>query len=153
MAKRNQRRLGNVLINARYQLKYALLIVIVGLSFAVGSAVAFREYVKVNYQVLTHTTAITEEIEQIYVKELRRFTDTILILSAAFLVVLALWMLYITHRSAGPMYHFKRVFEAIKRGQRDQRIRLRPHDEFQDVAAAFNAMMDKLSEPQRESAA
>ncbi len=145
MAKQNQRKLGNLLINPRYQLKYALLIAVVGVIFTVANVFAFREYVRVNYQVLIHHATISEEMEQIYVQELRQFSRSILMVSATFLALLVLWALFITHRSAGPVYHFKRVFEAIGEGEREQRIRLRPHDEFRDVAASFNRMMDKLA--------
>ena len=144
MTEKNHRRFSNFLINPRFQFKYALIIMAVGVIFTVAFAFAFREYVKVNYEVLTHT-AVSEELGPLYFQELRSFTQSAVILSLAFLAVLVLWAFFVTHRTAGPMYHFKRVFNAIGSGAVNERIRLRPHDEFRDVAASFNRMMDELA--------
>ncbi len=150
MANNNRRRIANILVKPRYQLKYMLMVAVVGIVFTIAIALAFREFVRVNYEVLSEFGAIPAEVLAIYLTELRRFTETALIVSATFLAVLVLWALIITHRSAGPVYHFKRVFDAIAEGRREERIRLRPHDEFQDVAAAFNRMMDGLGAPPAE---
>ncbi|HUP57138.1 MAG TPA: methyl-accepting chemotaxis protein, partial [Bdellovibrionota bacterium] len=65
--------------------------------------------------------------------------------SIAFLIGVAVIGMVMSHRTAGPLYHFKRIFEEIKNGKLDARIRLRPKDDFQDVGQAFNEMMDKIA--------
>jgi HAMP domain-containing protein len=63
------------------------------------------------------------------------------------MLVMALMGVLLSHRTAGPLYHFKRVFDEIRSGNPKQRVRLRPKDEFQDVAKSFNDMMDSLQNP------
>ena len=52
--------------------------------------------------------------------------------------------LVISHRTAGPMFQFMRVFRDIKAGKTETRLSLRPGDDFREVAQAFNEMMDKV---------
>ena len=52
----------------------------------------------------------------------------------------------LTHRTAGPMYHFTRIFEEIEKGNLDARIHLRKKDFWKETAAAFNKAMDAVQE-------
>ena len=64
--------------------------------------------------------------------------------SLSFMLLATLLSIKISHATAGPLYHFKRVFNEIKNGKTDARIRLRPNDDFKDVANTFNEMMDAI---------
>jgi nitrogen fixation/metabolism regulation signal transduction histidine kinase len=59
-------------------------------------------------------------------------------------LIIATWALFITHRAAGSVYLIKRVIDEIRSGNIKERVHLRPKDEFQDVAKAFNQMMNEL---------
>ena len=50
------------------------------------------------------------------------------------------------HRIAGVHVQFKRTFLAIRDGDTEARLRFRAHDKLDDVAEAFNSMMDELLE-------
>ncbi|MBI3557250.1 MAG: methyl-accepting chemotaxis protein, partial [Deltaproteobacteria bacterium] len=82
--------------------------------------------------------------QQLYA-ELRQIIGWLMLGNGAFLGVIALIGLIYSHRTVGPLYHFKRVFDEIKGGNMTARVRLRPKDDFQDVAVAFNEMMDALN--------
>ena len=62
-------------------------------------------------------------------------------------MLLAILAVIITHRTAGPMVRFRATIDAISSGDDAARIRLRPSDEFQQVAQSFNQMMDRIQKP------
>jgi nitrogen fixation/metabolism regulation signal transduction histidine kinase len=64
--------------------------------------------------------------------------------SALFLLAAAVFGIVLSHRTAGPMYQFKRVFREIISGKAESRIRLRPKDDFADVADLCNQMIEYL---------
>ena len=75
-------------------------------------------------------------------QELRQLKIAIGLTSTGFLVLVALIGIVLSHRTAGPLYHFKKVFEEIRKGNKNARIQLRTNDEFSEVAESFNEMMD-----------
>lgn len=54
----------------------------------------------------------------------------------------------LTHRTAGPMFHFKRIYADIEKGNLSARVHLRDKDFWQDNAEAFNKAMDAVQERQ-----
>lgn len=65
-------------------------------------------------------------------------------ITVVYLFLIGILAIVISHRAAGPLYHFKATFSRVASGDRSARIRLRPSDDFQDVAIEFNKMMEKL---------
>jgi len=65
---------------------------------------------------------------------------TTLIFSAAILLLAVLT----SHRIAGPYLRLMRTFEQVAQGDFNQRLKFRDYDNLDDVADAFNAMMDEL---------
>ena len=66
----------------------------------------------------------------------------------ALLIVLALLALHsviVSHRIAGPLYRFRRVFEAVTAGDLSVRARLRKHDYLGREADALNEMLEALA--------
>ena len=66
----------------------------------------------------------------------------------ALLIVLALLALHsviVSHRIAGPLYRFRRVFEAVAAGDLSVRARLRKHDYLMPEADALNEMLEALA--------
>jgi len=64
-------------------------------------------------------------------------------------VIAAIIVLYHSHRIAGPLYRFCRIFEQIGEGRLDDMMQLRKHDELAEVAESIQLMIDKLKQ-QRE---
>lgn len=62
------------------------------------------------------------------------------------LVLLALHSLIVSHRVAGPLYRFRRVFEAVTAGDLSARAMLRKHDYLVEEAEALNRMLAALAE-------
>jgi methyl-accepting chemotaxis protein len=142
-----KRNLKNLLINPRYQLRYVFWLTSSGFALVALNGVIAYSFIKENYLTLVDLSPMTDEAKTQLYSELKQLVIALGGLSVLFLVVISIMGIMMSHRTAGPMYHFKRVFEEIKSGNRKQRVRLRPKDEFQDVAKSFNEMMDHLQNP------
>jgi methyl-accepting chemotaxis protein len=71
--------------------------------------------------------------------------STLVIGFALFFMIASFFLgIYFSHRTAGPMYRFSKVFESAGMGNYKERIKLRPNDDFQDVAELFNKLMDRV---------
>lgn len=149
MSKSN-RRLANILINPKYQLKYVLWMSASGLVLVGIYSLIIYQYMKENYLLLVNLSPMDDATKaQMY----RELSQLILVLggsSVLFLAVASVLGVILSHRTAGPLYHFKRVFSEVRSGNLQARVRLRPGDDFQDVAGSFNEMMDAIQKvPQK----
>lgn len=66
------------------------------------------------------------------------------------MVILAIFMIFITHRVAGPLYKLGKTFKEIKDEGIFRRVYFRKNDNFQDLAQDFNELIDFLQD-ERES--
>lgn len=147
----NQRQFKNFLISPRYQLKFmGLLVLSAGLLATLISVLSYV-YLRENYEVLVKLSPMTEDAKNLLYSELDQLMLRLGALTMGFLILVSILGLILSHRSAGPLYHFKRVFQEIENGARGTRVHLRPGDDFRDVAATFNAMMDRLHPPEPKS--
>ena len=139
-----KRSLKNFLINPLYQLKYIFWISAAGLALILGNALVFYYYIRENYELLIELSPMDDSTKAQLYRELYEIIIKLSLVGCGFVIVSMLIGVVISHRTAGPMYHFKRVFNELKNGKTSSRIRLRPNDDFQDVAQAFNEMMDTV---------
>jgi methyl-accepting chemotaxis protein len=142
---KNRRHLKNYLINPGYQLKYIFWLALTGFVLFVFYALNLYFHIKENYSILVELSPMTSEAKKQLYTELDALIFKLGLGSIAFLIGVAVIGMVMSHRTAGPLYHFKRIFDEIKNGKLDARIRLRPKDDFQDVGQAFNEMMDKIA--------
>jgi methyl-accepting chemotaxis protein len=143
----NRRNLKNLLINPDYQLRYVFWLGITGLSLTAFNASLFYYYVRENYALLVELSPMTDEAKAQLYRELNEIVVKLAGISLLFLAVVAVIGVVYSHRTAGPMYKFKKIFGEIRSGNRGLRIQLRPKDDFKDVAESFNQMMDSLTGP------
>ncbi|WP_045226691.1 HAMP domain-containing protein [Methyloterricola oryzae] len=68
-------------------------------------------------------------------------------------ICVAVVVLYISHKIAGPMYRFQKLFGEVGRGNLDLRASLREHDQMKELAAAFDDMLEALRRQREERAA
>jgi len=57
-------------------------------------------------------------------------------------LILAVLSVFLTHRIAGPIYKIKKTIRLIRDGGSSERVILRDHDEFQDLAEELNRLID-----------
>lgn len=51
-----------------------------------------------------------------------------------------------SHFVAGPIFRFERIFREVQTGDLAHRVRIRPHDELQDLAREMDLALEKLRE-------
>jgi len=138
----NKRHFANLLINPGYQLKYSGYLLLSALLLTVINALIVSSYLRENYTILVALSPMNDASKSQLMQELRQLKIAIGLTSTGFLVLVALIGIVLSHRTAGPLYHFKKVFEEIRKGNKNARIQLRTNDEFSEVAESFNEMMD-----------
>lgn len=143
-SQRGRRKLRNLWLNTRFQGGYIFWITITGLLLVALQSVVFYTFTRENYQILVDLSPMTPEAKAQLYSELGRIITILVAGSLIFVLLVAFMGLIFSHRTAGPLYHMRRVFEQIKAGDRSARIHLRPSDHFKDVAESFNEMMDGL---------
>ena len=141
-----KRYIKNLLINPRYQIKYSFYLSTTAVALVVIYSTLTYHYVSENYSYIIDLAPITDDVKTQLYQELSGLIIKIGGISLIFTLIINVFGILLSHRTAGPLYHFKRVFEAIKKGDHSARVRLRPKDDFKDVAATFNEMMDELTQ-------
>jgi methyl-accepting chemotaxis protein len=68
-------------------------------------------------------------------------------------ICVAVVVLYISHKIAGPLYRFQKLFGEVGRGNLDLSASLREHDQMKELAAAFDEMLEALRRQREERAA
>ena len=66
------------------------------------------------------------------------------------LVFAFIYIIFISHRTAGPMYHLIKAMEKVEKGDLSVKIKFRKNDEIHDVAKSFNKMVEGLRKKYRE---
>lgn len=150
MSKKN-RRISNFLINPKYQFKYIFWLGLTGISLVLLYSGLFYFYMKENYAILVELSPMEDSAKQQLYRELNQIIMLLAGISFVFLLIVSVLGVIMSHRTAGPLYHFKRIFNQIKDGDMNARVRLRPKDDFQDVAATFNSMVDAIVARQNQS--
>ncbi|MBL6990100.1 MAG: methyl-accepting chemotaxis protein [Bacteriovoracaceae bacterium] len=141
------RKLKNYLINPRYQLKYVFWLGFGGLTLSVLNGLVAFYYIRENYTVLIDLADMTQEVKDLLYGELRMIAYKLLAFTFGFLIVVTIWGIMVSHRTAGLLYKMKVVFNDIKDGDTKLRLHPRKNDEFKDVAVSFNEMMDQIVGP------
>ena len=144
----NQRKLKNLLINPKFQLRYVVFTTMWGLILVLINAFIFYHFISENYEVFIELNDITDEAKKVLYQELYQIIYILISSSIIFLIIIGLFGIVLSHRIAGPMYKFRKTFKEIKEGNTNLRIHLRPNDSFKEVASEFNTMMDSLVKKQ-----
>ena len=127
-----------------FQGRLILLFILGAFGCALFNGYLYYAYVDGSYTFILQNSTLPQALIEQRHRDLLIFG---LALAAASLVVtsiLAIWALVLTHRAAGAVYHLKKVILEIRAGNATRRVHLRKKDEFQDLAAAFNQLMDEL---------
>jgi len=70
--------------------------------------------------------------------------QTVIIVTILVSIATILVTLFVSHKIAGPLYRFKKVMQALAEGDFSSDFRIRHLDQLQDVADAFNNMINKI---------
>lgn len=126
-----------IFIKKNQQLRYMLMIILSVLS---GLAIMTLEL-----------TATLNDLFDAYPVLVQPIYDQFIPIAAGFFYKIAIYVLFavlisaiLSHKMAGPVYHFERVCKAITKGDYSQRVHLRKGDQLTDLQEEFNKMMDRI---------
>lgn len=126
------------IINPSFQLKYLSIVVIL---------VIVVLYVSTYFvKLVIETTPVLENLTNLEVLAVTRLVyRTVLYVSIVFVIIIVVLGIFTTHRIAGPLYVFNKMFNLIAEGDLTIHLRLRKSDELQNLALSFQNMVDKLN--------
>ncbi len=126
-----------IFIKKNLQVRYMMMII---LSVLCGLAIMTFEI-----------TATLNDLFDTYPVLVQPIYDQFIPIASEFFYKIAIYLLFVvlisailSHKMAGPVYHFERVCKAIAKGDYSQRIHLRKGDQLMDLQEDFNAMMDRI---------
>ena len=126
-----------IFIKKNQQLRYMLMIILSVLS---GLAIMTLEL-----------TATLNDLFDAYPVLVQPIYDQFIPIAAGFFYKIAIYVLFVvlisailSHKMAGPVYHFERVCKAIAKGDYSQRVHLRKGDQLTDLQEEFNKMLDRI---------
>lgn len=141
---KKQRSKWNLLLMPGFQGRIFLFIVLTGFVGTTINGYLYYSYVVGSYDfILPHAKLPQEIIDERY-RELFTLWVSLTLITLLMILVIAIWTLFITHRAAGSVYHMNRVVNEIRSGNAKARVHLREKDEFQDLAASINEMVEEL---------
>ncbi len=141
-----QRSWKNYLIDPSFQLRYAFWLSGTGLLLVAAITSVFYFYIRENYAILVDLSPMTDDAKALLYDELNQIITKLALISFTFVMVITLVGIVISHRAAGAVYHFKKIFQKVAEGDVTARIQLRPNDDFQEAAKEFNRMMETLKQ-------
>jgi methyl-accepting chemotaxis protein len=92
-------------------------------------------------------TELLSAREREIINEIMNETDQKIALLGLILIIFIGWgSIYVTHKVAGPVFKIKQYMAHVAERDLTVRIHFRKHDELQDLAPLFNAMMSSLDD-------
>lgn len=152
-----KRRFRNYLLDARFQLKYTLMVVSVTVVVASGLGFLAYRYSRGQTEMMTIDMIADGEAIPFIEAEARKADREVLIGIVSAIAILALALgatgIVVTHKLVGPAYKIKRMLGDVRDGHLKIEGRLRKGDELQDVFDAFEQMVSALRATQESEIA
>ena len=151
MSTQRRRKLRNLFINKGFQGRVVGLVLFAGALSFLLNGLLFYLYVQKNYAIIFASSDVPPLLVETLVRDLRQFGAVLLGLSVLATIVIAFYISVMTHRAAGAAYHIHRVVKEVNDGVTGSRIHLRQRDEFKELAAAINEMIDNYESQAKDS--
>lgn len=147
-----KRRMRNYLLDARFQLKYTSMVVVVTLSvasvlgyFAYDFSTALTEAMSLEQAMSSGADAeAIASIERMAQEQDRKVLVSILMGIGALGLALGLTGIIVTHKLVGPAYKLRLLLTEVAEGKLKVSGRLRKGDELQELFEAFAHMIDSM---------
>ncbi len=143
------RKARNFLLKPALQLKLALYVLILSLTFVLTAVVFGKLYFEQTFVTLIENTTQAEYVQAVIGQQIHRFKSLSLLLLAVYVVLVVLLATVYTHRMIGPMFPIMRHVKALQDGFYSRRVKLRESDCFQELADELNALAETLEKQQK----
>ncbi|MFC1452839.1 HAMP domain-containing protein [Verrucomicrobiota bacterium] len=136
----SKRTLGNVRLTRKYHFRYMGLWIVMAVCLVVVVNLLLHLFVTERWGGPGAGSGAYQEFDFI-----RKGWGMIMVLEIAFFAVAIVGLAVTTaHRIAGPFIRLRNVFDAVRDGNVDTRLKFRTEDGLEELESAFNAMMDSL---------
>lgn len=156
-----RRRVRNLLLDPKFQLKYTGMVI--GVTLLVSTVLGFiaYDYSKGQTQAQSAAMALQPDLDPELARDLdawaRKQDQKVLayIMGGIGLLTLVIGVtgIMVTHRVVGPAYKLQKLIRGVGKGSLILRGGIRKGDELQDVFAEFERMVDKLHRSRTEELA
>ena len=143
------RKARNLLLKPVLQLKLALYVLLLSLTFALITALFGKLYFEQTFVTLVENTTQAEYIQAVITQQIHGFKSLSLLLFAVYVVLVVVLATVYTHRMIGPTLPIMRHIKAMKDGFYSHRVKLRNYDCFQELADELNALAETLEKRQQ----
>ena len=143
------RKARNLLLKPVLQLKLALYVLLLSLTFALITVLFGKLYFEQTFVTLVENTTQAEYIQAVITQQIHGFKSLSLLLFAVYVVLVVVLATVYTHRMIGPTLPIMRHIKAMKDGFYSHRVKLRHYDCFQELADELNALAETLEKRQQ----
>lgn len=131
------------LINKQYQ--YSHLVLLLSIIFIA----IFISIIATHYFLLSSIVNATDKtgIPPTGLQLIKTSAKPLIIIVPVVFIILAfsfIYIIFISHRTAGPMYHLIKAMKKVEKGDLSVKIKFRKNDEIHAVAESFNKMVEGL---------
>ncbi len=144
-----KRRFNNYLLDRQLQLRYVVVVLLI--SATVSSALGFliwRQETRASVTLMAQTTSSADMFDADAIRDIRgdlAERDTTLLIKMVavglgLVVVLSLYLLFLTHKVAGPLHRVSRYFDQMRDGHLGDTGDLRKSDLLRDFYEGFRDM-------------
>lgn len=149
------RRLSNYLLDARFQLRYVLIVTLLSATIAgvLGYMIYRQEHhasaaLEEDLQALTGDSAALAEFRESVVRDMRDGDRALVVrlvgVGLGLMVILSGYLVVMTHKVAGPLYKVTGYFDRMADGKLGRVTDLRKGDMLQDFYGNFREMHDAV---------
>lgn len=143
---RKQRKLKNLLVTPKFQLKLSLYYVVSGLIFfGAIVVVAYQKLMKVR-QLMNDNPVMNFHVQTQVNDLMFQILQFTFLGFVAYIIFSSLFAVVISHRIAGPVVAINAYIEQLKLGNYDYKRNLRPNDELTEVMDALHELAPVLKE-------
>ncbi|MCX7943173.1 MAG: methyl-accepting chemotaxis protein [Deltaproteobacteria bacterium] len=153
MEERKPFRRKQFLINRAFQIKYTVIIAVIGIIIAILWGTLFYKASRDNSQQMLmlvqmdpNLSSMTDIIKEKLAAEDNKIMLYLIAFVIAIFLSLVIWGILITHRIAGPIFIISKYVDSITYGKIPETRPLRKKDELKEFFEKFNKMLESLKE-------
>ena len=154
-----KRQFNNYLLDRQLQLRYVAVVLVI--SAVVSSALGFliwRQEARASVTLMTQTAASDGMFDEDAISDIRgdlarqdaHLVIKMVAVGLALVVVLSLYLLFLTHKVAGPLHRVSRYFDQMRDGHLGDTGKLRKSDLLRDFYESFREMHTAVRARHRE---
>jgi len=141
-----RRKARNFLLKPGIQLRLTLYVLLLSFTFMLLAVLFGNLYFEQTYVTLLQSTTQSEYVQRILARQSQEFRELALLLLSGYVLLMILVTVIYTHRLIGPVIPMRRHVQALREGRYANRVSLRRHDVFTELADELNKLAETLQD-------